>query len=57
MQLLGTSMDRFQPPNDHEGECECCADCDDWLDWDDMYEVDDEYLCASCLKDRFKYSA
>ncbi len=42
---------------DDEGEIFVCADCGDEIDPDDVYEVDGEKLCQSCLCDRYKFSA
>lgn len=56
MQMFVTDMNRFREPDDQEGECACCSDCDGWLD-DEMYEDGGDLLCVDCLKDRFRYSA
>jgi DNA-directed RNA polymerase subunit RPC12/RpoP len=34
-----------------------CADCGDEIDPEELYEVDDEYLCKICVLCRFKISA
>lgn len=31
-----------------------CDKCENELDEDEIYDVDDEELCEDCLKDRFK---
>lgn len=57
MMQMFVSMDRFQEPYESEGEYECCEDCGEELDEDDVYDVEGEFVCECCLKIRFKYSA
>lgn len=40
-----------------EEEIFVCADCGDEIDPDEVYEVDGEYLCETCVLDRFRVSA
>ena len=34
-----------------------CADCGEEIDSDDVYEVDGDKLCQSCLCDRYRFTA
>jgi DNA-directed RNA polymerase subunit RPC12/RpoP len=40
-----------------EEEIFVCADCGDEIDPDEVYKVDGEYLCETCVLDRFRVSA
>ena len=42
---------------DDEEEIFKCADCGFEIDSDDVYEVDGEKLCQSCLCDRYRFTA
>ena len=33
-----------------------CVDCNNPIQDDDYYDVDGEYLCESCMKDRYRRS-
>lgn len=40
-----------------EEEIFICKDCGEEIDPDDVYEVDGDKLCQSCLCDRYRISA
>ena len=40
-----------------ESKTYICADCGDEIELDDVYEVDGDVLCRSCVLDRFKIPA
>ena len=40
-----------------EEEIFICADCGEEIDSDELYEVDEDKLCRSCVLDRFRIPA